>query len=131
MLIIDNKEYERVVFVLAVKERFEKVYGEAVATKQNGDNSYDVIGTRLIHTVTLMRNPDASQKETNEFFDLLSDGSEFHTVTLPHNESDITYDAHIATGERALLDMINGKYIWDDEITVEFQPISPQIRSDS
>lgn len=130
MLIIDNKEYANVVLVTGVEERFEKVYGEAATMKQNGDNRYDVIGTRLIHTITLTRNPNATQKETNEFFNILADGAEFHTVTLPHDESDITYDAHIATGKRALLDIINGKYIWDDEITVEFQPISPQIRSD-
>lgn len=131
MLIIDGVEYENTVIITSVRERFEKVYGDAVTMKQNGDNSYDVIGTRYIHTVTLTKNPEASQQDTNAFFALLADGAEYHTVTLPHDEGEITYNAHIATGERALLDKINGKYIWDDNITVEFQPISPQERNDN
>lgn len=130
MLIIDGVEYGDKIIVSSVKERSEKVYGDSVTMKQNGDNSYDVIGTRLIHTVVLSKNPQVPQSETNELFSLLSDPVESHNVTLPHDEGEITYKAHISVAERALLDKINGKYIWDDNITVEFQPISPQIRSE-
>ncbi len=130
MLIIDGVEYADKVIVTSIKERFEKVYGDSVTMKQNGDDSYDVIGTKYTHTVTLTKNPNVSQAETNALFAILADSAEYHTVTLPHDEGEITYNAHIATGERNLLDKINGKYIWDDNITVEFRSISPQVRSD-
>ena len=129
MLVIDGKEYADIVIITDVNERSEKLYGEGVITKQNGDNRYDVIGTRFIHTVTFTASPAAPQKELNELFDILSDVAESHVVTLPHGEGEITYNAHIATASRDLLDIINGKYIWSQDISVEFQPISPQIRS--
>lgn len=130
MLIIDGVEYGDKVIVSSIRERSEKVYGDAVTMKQNGDNSYDVIGTRIIHTAVLSKNPQVPQSETNALFSLLSDPVESHTVTLPHDENEITYKAHVSVVERELLDKINGRYIWADDMTVEFQPISPQIRSD-
>jgi hypothetical protein len=130
MLIIDGVEYSDKVVVSSIRERSEKVYGDAVTMKQNGDNSYDVIGTKYIHTVVLSKNPQVPQSETNALFSLLSDPVESHTVTLPHDEDEITYKAHVSVVERELLDKINGRYIWADDMTVEFQPISPQIRSE-
>ena len=130
MLIINDKEYATFVVVLDVQERAEKVYGESPTMKQNGETMYDVIGTNLIHTVTFTKKPTAPAKETNELFTLLSNASEYLTVTLPHDENEITYKAHVSTAKRKLRDIINGKYIWDDDITAEFYPIEPQIRSD-
>lgn len=130
MLIIDGVEYADKIIISGIRERFEKVYGESPTMKMNGEYSYDVIGTRFIHTVVLSKNPMIPQSETNALFALLADTKESHVVTLPHDEGEITYAAHISVGERALLDIINGKYIWDDNMTVEFQPIAPQIRSD-
>lgn len=130
MVKIDSFDFSNTVIAVSVKERFEKVYGDSVTMKQNGDNSYDVIGTRYIHTVTFIKHPEASQDDINEFFDILADTAEYHSVTLPHNKDEITYNAHISTGERELADKINGDYIWTDELTVEFQPVSPQRRSE-
>lgn len=132
MLIIDGKEYADFVIITGINERSEKLYGEGVITKQNGDNRYDVIGTRLIHTVTFAASPAAPQNELNELFDILSDAAESHIVTLPHGKGEITYNAHIAATSRNLvdIDITNGEYIWSSDISIEFQPLSPQIRSD-
>lgn len=126
MVKIDDIDFSKTVIAVSVKERFQKVYGDSVTMKQNGDNSYDVIGTQYVHAVTFIMHPEASQDDINAFFDILSDTEEYHSVTLPHNKKDITYNAHIAAGERELEDIINGDYIWSDEITVEFEPVSPQ-----
>lgn len=130
MVKIDGIDFSKTIIAVSVKERFEKVYGDSVTMKQNGENSYDVIGTKYNHTVIFTKHPDASQDDINAFFDILSDCKEYHLVTLPHNKSEISYNAHISGGERILADKINGDYIWDDDITVEFQSISPQRRSD-
>jgi len=131
MIKINGKEYGGVINVLSITESFEKVYGENSAIKQNGEDWYDVIGTRYIHQVVFTQNPSASPEESDEFFDLISSPDTLHTVTLPHNSGEITYNAHISTGSRQLLDCIGGKYIWDDNITLTFRATEPQRRSDT
>ena len=116
---------------MKVVESFEKVYGEPSVMKQNGEDWYDVIGTRYIHEITVTKNPTVSAEESDEFFDLISEPIEEHIVTLPHGAEDITYNAHISAGARELIDIIDGKYIWSDDIVLTFRATAPQRRSDN
>ena len=90
MVKIDDIDFSKTVIAVSVKERFQKVYGDSVTMKQNGDNSYDVIVTQYVHSVTFIMHPEASQDDINAFFDILSDTEEYHSVTLPQNKKDIT-----------------------------------------
>ena len=131
MLKINGKEYSGIVNVMRVVESFEKVYGESSVMKQDGEDWYDVIGTRYIHEITVTQNPSVTAEESNEFFNLISDPVVAHMVTLPHNSEEITYNAHISTGARELVDIIDGKYIWSDDIVLTFRATAPQRRSET
>lgn len=128
MLIINGKEYSGIVNVMKVVESFEKVYGETSVVKQDGEDWYDTIGTRYIHEITVTKNPSVSVEESDEFFDLISSPEDVHMVTLPHGAGDITYNAHITSGSRELIDKIDGKYIWSDDIVLVFRATAPQRR---
>ena len=131
MIKINGKEYGGVINVQSITESFEKVYGESSVVKQNGEDWYDVIGTRYIHQVVFTQNPSVTPEESDEFFELISSPNAFQVVTLPHGSGEITYNAHISAGSRQLIDFIDGKYIWDDNITLTFRAAEPQRRSDT
>lgn len=128
MLEINGKEYSGIVNVMKVVETFEKVYGESSVMKQDGEDWYDTIGTRYIHEITVTKNPSVSAEESDEFFDLISSPDDMHVVTLPHGSGNITYNAHITSGARELIDIIDGEYIWSDDIVLIFRSTAPQRR---
>lgn len=131
MLEINGKEYSGIVNVMKVVETFEKVYGESSVMKQDGEDWYDTIGTRYIHEITVTKNPSVSAEESDEFFDLISSPDDMHVVTLPHNSGNITYNAHITSGARELIDIIDGEYIWSDDIVLIFRSTAPQRRRET
>ena len=99
--------------------------------KQDGEDWYDTIGTRYIHEITVTKNPSVSAEESDEFFDLISSPDDMHVVTLPHNSGNITYNAHITSGARELIDIIDGEYIWSDDIVLIFRSTAPQRRRET
>lgn len=131
MLEINGKEYSGIVNVMKVVETFEKVYGESSVMKQDGEDWYDTIGTRYIHEITVTKNPSVSAEESDEFFDLISSPDDMHVVTLPHGSGNITYNAHITSGARELIDIIDGEYIWSDDIVLIFRSTAPQRRRET
>lgn len=131
MLKINGKEYSGIVNVMKVVETFEKVYGESSVMKQDGEDWYDTIGTRYIHEITVTKNPSVSAEESDEFFDLISSPEDMHVVTLPHGSGNITYNAHITSGARELIDIIDGEYIWSDDIVLIFRATAPQKRRET
>lgn len=126
MLIINGKEYNGKVFVTKIVESFEKAYGEASVIKQDGEDWYDTIGVRFNHEITVTQNPETTAEESDEFFNLLSSPEDIHTVTLPHGTGEITYNAHITSGARELIDIIDGQYVWSDDIVISFRSVAPQ-----
>ena len=131
MLEINGKEYSGIVNVMKVVETFEKVYGESSVMKQDGEDWYDTIGTRYIHEITVTKNSSVSAEESDEFFHLISSPDDMHVVTLPHGSGNITYNAHITSGARELIDIIDGEYIWSDDIVLIFRSTAPQRRRET
>lgn len=128
MLIIDGVDYSKVAIINELIESFELAEGENSAVTQSGRDWYDIIGTRYFHTISILRNDEATPEEWDEFCNVISSPVDFHVVEIDHDQSSITYEAHITSGERKLLRVAGGKKIWSD-LTLSFRPAEPQRRS--
>lgn len=129
MLIIDGVDYSKVAIVDELIETFELAEGENSVVKQSGKDWYDIIGTRYSHTVSILRNDEATPKEWDAFCNVISSPVDFHTVEVDHGQGSIIYEAHITSGERKLLRVVGGQKIWSD-LTLNFRPAEPQRRAD-
>lgn len=125
IFIIDGVDYSALVHAESITESFETIAHDTAATKQDGADYFDMIGTRFSHSLTLKKRNATTAAQWDALYDVISNPTESHTVTLPHNQSTITYDAHIYNGSRPLLRQAVGVNVWGD-ITIEMKAISSQ-----
>lgn len=125
MFIIDDIDFSDVVIIDKLEEAFELAEGEASVITQANEDWYDITGTRYTHTVSILRNDEASPDRWDEFYNLVTKPVDFHKIEIDHNQSSITYFAHIYSGARSLVRVVGGKKIWSD-LTLTFRPSKPQ-----
>lgn len=127
MLIIDGIDFSEFVIENDIEEAFELVEGESSVMTQSGRDWYDIIGTRYMHTLSILRNDSVSPEKWDEFYNVISSPVDFHTVEVDHAQGTITYDAHIFKGARKLLRVTGEKKIWSD-MTITLKAAEPQRR---
>ena len=123
--IIDNTEYTTDdVLVLALQEDAEILNGKNSGRLQNGEAYRDPIGVFYNHTLTLQRRSACPVEKWDELFDILSNPFANHTVTVPHNQGTITYEAYVDGPKHQLKKVENGKQYWD-KFTIKFVAVRP------
>lgn len=123
--IIDTEEYTTDdVLVLAVKEDADILNGKNSGRLQNGVAYRDPIGVYYNHTLTIQRRVTCPVAKWDDLFDILSNPHINHTVTLPHNQGTITYEAYVDGPKHALEKIENGKQYWG-QFDIKFVAVRP------
>ena len=125
---IGGKSYD--VLVKAISENFNILYSENTGRtmSQGARMTLDPLGTFFGHKVTFMRKR-GNEAAFDELFSFLSvpryDGI---PVEIVHNQTTLSYDAYVSSGERALkrIDAENRVVYWDS-FDANFVPMEAQV----
>ena len=125
---IGGKTYD--VLVTELSENFNILYTENTGRTMavGARMTLDPLGTFFGHKVTFSRKR-GHEPDFDALFDYLSrpryDGV---PVQIVHNQSTISYDAYVSSGERALkrIDAKTNKVFWD-VFSVNFVPMEAQV----
>lgn len=125
---IGGRKYD--VLVTEISENFNILYSENTGrTMSEGARmTLDPLGTFLGHKITFKRK-QGEEAEYDQLFDYISkpryDGI---AVEIVHNQTTLSYDAYISSGERAVkrIDEKAGKVYWG-EFSVNIVPMEAQV----
>ena len=124
---INGISFDAKVSISEYEENFNVLDGSNSGRVNSGDLIRDVIGVYLGHKITFFRG--TSNSGFDELWDYLVEHAADDSVSLEaaDGQKSITYDAYYTSGSRKLQSVVNGVNYWD-ELSVNFIPISPQIR---
>jgi len=129
MFIIDGTAYDvDIVIMPSFAESFEILSGKNSGRTQDGGMYIEQIGTYYNQSFTLKCRVSSRVELYDELYYTLSSPNNEHTVTMPHNQSWITFQAYISSGQRALERVENGVNYWGP-IDVKFTAMDPQRRA--
>ena len=127
-VVIDGVSYD--VIVKSVVEKFDIMHSDNAGrtTGVGLKMSLDPLGTFIGHKVTFARKNGQETVYDNLFNKLLAPRFEGLSISVPHDQGVISYDAYVSTGERAVqrIDKKSGKTYWG-EFTVQFTPMEAQV----
>lgn len=121
---MDGKQYNVGAVRGTLEESFRIADGPNADTLITGEEIRDVIGTYYDHSLTIQ--PD--MKHYQDYLDFYHDISapvESHTITLPHEGGEITYEAMIYSGAHSIQDAFSGKRRFTG-LTIDFKAKAPQ-----
>ena len=110
------------------EESFRIEDGENNMILLNGEESLDVLGTYYDHTLSIEPDP-RYLSDYDSFYEAISAPVDYHTITMPHGQTDMTYKAKVVSGAHKLRGKFNGKRYYYG-LQVQFQPLAPQREPD-
>lgn len=116
---IDGKEYN--VINSELTRNFQVLDGENAGRTLDGEMHRDVIGTYYNYTWKL---EPKNIEDYSELYDVLSSPDDYHTITIPYNQSTKTFKAYVTNGQDQLRRQEDGVNYWTG-LSVNFIAISP------
>lgn len=110
----------------ALEESFRIEDGENAGSMLSGRERRDVIGTYYDHTLSVEPVPGEYQ-DYEAFYLAISAPVDSHTITMPHGQSTITYQAKVISGSHRKRNKISGVTHYTG-LQVQFQALAPQRR---
>jgi len=123
ILQIDGITYEINIINFVETSEFADKYAERT---EDWDLKRELAGIFFNYELTLGENQDKNILQS--VYDKIHEFTEYHTVTLPHNNSTQTFTAYITGTSRNLKKRINGINTWSG-IVIKFIAKRPQITS--
>lgn len=125
---IDGVSYD--VLITAISENFNILYSENTGrTMSKGARmTLDPLGTFVGHNITFQRKRGHEEEFDKLFNYLMQPRIEGIHVELVHNQTILSYDAYVSTGERKLerIDPNTGKILWGS-FSANIVPMEAQI----
>lgn len=124
---INGISFDATVAISDYEENFNVLDGKNAGRVARGDMIRDVIGVYIGHKITFFRGN--SGPGFDDLWDYLVSHAVDDSVHLEaaDNQTSIEYDAYYTSGSRKLKHVEGGVNYWDN-LSVNFIPISPQIR---
>ena len=126
MLSVDGVSYDANCIFEDVEQDFNILSDSDSGRTQDGTMYINVIGTYYGYKLTIKRKASASVASWDALWDVLSAPVSFHTITVPHNQGEISFDAYIASGTRKLERQWHGVNYWGD-IEIQFTARVPNL----
>ena len=111
---MDGKTYRVRVVYPSVEESARLVEGPNAGDMLSGRRERDLVGTYYDHTLSVEPDPRYPQ-DYDQFFDAITAPVPSHSITMPHGQSTVTYDA---------MGVIAGVRRWNG-LQVSFEGIRP------
>lgn len=122
---LDGVSYPKI-HVVSLTRSFKVVDGPNTGRLMNFDMVRDVGGTFYNYTLTINTSM-TTQSEYDSFYEEISAPKAYHMLEIPYAQKTITFKAYVTSGDDNLIEMLNGKNVWDN-LSINFVAISPQRR---
>lgn len=121
MIKINGNTFKVGIVKIERKTRIEK---ENKGTTLDGKTHYEVIGTYFDYIITI-NTKAINIQEYDRLFEVITAPLESQVVTVPYNQSEITFNANISVGNTSLLSNFLNFKRWG-ELKITCQSIEPQ-----
>lgn len=123
---IDGRSFSLSVPEKGLKRSFEIVDTDKAGRLINGDMQRDIIGTYYNYSIEF-RTDNITRTEYDEFYEVISEPVDYHTITVPYGQTTLTFKAYITNGEDILNKIDSNGNRWSG-ISVNFIAMSPARR---
>lgn len=123
---MDGRTYRVLVIFPSVGETADLVEGPNAGEMLSGRRERDLVGTYYSHTLSVQPDPRYPQ-DYDQFFDDITAPVPSHTITMPHGQSTVTYDAMVSSARHVANGVLAGVRRWRG-LEVSFQGIRPARR---
>lgn len=120
---MDGNVYHVRIAYESITEQFDLIEGKNAGDMMNGLHTRDLIGTYLTHTLQVEMDPDYPD-DYDRFWGAIRAPVSYHTITMPNEQSTITYKAMVETGNRTYRGVVNGRKRYSPA-TITFSSIEP------
>ena len=118
MIVLDNIEY-KANWAKDFKRKFEIINGDNSGRLQGNKDMYlEYVGTFFNFEGTLVQQRDCTAEEWDELLAVLANPINDHTVTVPFNQSTMTWEFYISSGEQELKQISDDGNRWARTIKV-------------
>lgn len=121
---LDGVYYNVAVTFGSMKRSFNLKEGSAKGESIMGRKIRDILGTEYTYEMNVEPFPD-DILSYDLFYQEISQPVDSHTITLPYNQTTITFDAAIESGSDNYTGNYNNKEHWNG-LTIKFSPMEPQ-----
>ena len=126
MIRIDNVEY-KASFTEDLKRKFEIINGDSSGRLQGNKDMYlEYVGTFFNFEGTIRRDNDCSDEEWDNFLMILANPINDHTVTVPFNQSTMTWQFYVSSGEQQHIPSSFENNKWANKIKVTLTAMRAQ-----
>lgn len=116
MIIIDNETFDVGIIDIKRKAKIEK---QELGTTQDGINHVVAVGTRFDYVVTFATKK-MNVSEYNRLYEVLTNPVDYHNVTMPYNDTTISFKASISSADDSIVANYNNFRKWSSlQITFE------------
>lgn len=120
---MDGKNYRVRVLYPSVEENARLVEGPNAGEMLSGRRERDLVGTYYDHSLSVQPDPMYPQ-DYDQFFDDISAPVPAHTITMPHGQGTVTYEAMVSSVSHVCNGVLAGVRRWKG-LTVAFSGIRP------
>ncbi len=123
---MDGRTYRVLVIFPSVEESADLVEGPNAGKMLSGRRERDLEGTYYSHKLSVQPDPRYPQ-DYDQFFDDITAPVPSHTITMPHGQGTVTYDAMVSSARHVANGVLAGVRRWRG-LEVSFQGIRPARR---
>lgn len=118
MITIDGVKY-KATFQKGLKRKFEIINGDNSGRLQGNKDMYlEYVGTFYNYEGTLIRDRKCSDEEWDRLLGVLANPINDHTITVPFNQTTMTWKFYISSGEQELKRVDDDDNHWAKSIKV-------------
>ena len=121
---LDGTAYRVHVEYESLVESFEIAEGQNSGTSLTKRQIRDILGTVYSYTLKVERDPRYPE-DFDRFYDAISAPVESHTVSLPHGQGNLEFDAVVTSGQVTYSGILGNRRYWKG-LQVNFSPLEPQ-----
>ncbi len=125
MITIDNQAFN--VGIISLKRKADFLDSEATQRLEDGDMYRDLIGVFFNYDLKFEPCTAQNHSEYVRLWEKLTEPVEFHTVTVPYNNTTFSFVAYFSSVADELMLQHNDKNFWKG-LTVNFKAKSPAKR---
>lgn len=120
---MDGKTYRVRIIYTSVGENARLVEGPNAGDMLSGRRERDLVGTYYDHTLSVEPDPSYPQ-DYDQFYQDITAPVPSHSITMPHGQGTVTYDAMVSSARHVANGVIAGVRRWKG-LEVSFEGIRP------
>lgn len=123
-IIMDGTTYRVRLIYDTMRRHFDIIQGPNAGPMLAGNKTYDDAGTGFTYQMAVEQDPSYPE-DYYAFYEAITTPGVTHTVTVPYNDTTLTYAAKILSGDDVYKGWLSGHRVWAG-LVVQYEYVAPQ-----